>query len=568
MTAINPETSRLLGKPRLYQPTKVLYGSSHPALKVLGQTTVFMRYKGCSARLKIYVVEGLKKNLLGLPAITQLQLVCRVDSTELSGHPIAQQFPTVFKGLGTIGNEYTIKLKEKSVPYSLYVPRNVPIPLRPKVKEELERMEKLGVISKVQIPTQWCCGMVVVPKKSGAVRICVDLKPLNESVLREPHPIPKVDDTLGLLAGATCFSKLDADSGFWQIPLSEQSRPLTTFITPFGRYQFNQLPFGISCAPELFQQRMNQILEGLEGFVCLMDDVLVFGTDQEEHDRHLKAVLQRLERAGATLNRDKCEFSIKFLGHVIDQEGIRADPDKVVAITKMCTPQNLSDLRRFMGLVNQLEKFSSKIADIGQPLMSTKRAWVWGPAQDKSFMDVKEELSKPSVLALYDPNAETNVSADASSFGLGAVLLQSKNSTWKPFAYASRSVSDAEKRYAQIEKEALATTWGCEKFSTYLIGKSFKIETDHKPLVPLLNTKHLDDLPPRILRFRLRLAKYSYIAKHIPGKLLYAVDALSRFPVGTQEDKELQDKVQAYVNHITVPSLPASIQVLEKYRKA
>ena len=174
--------------------------------------------------------------------------------------------------------------------------------------------------------------MVVVPKKSGAVRICVDLKPLNEGVLREPHPIPKVDDTLGLLAGATRFSKLDANSGFWQIPLSEQSRPLTTFITPFGRYQFNKLPFGISCALELFQRRMNQIFEGLEGFVCLMDDVLVFGTDQEEHDRHLKAVLQRLERAGATLNRDKCEFSkdsIKFLGHVIDQEGIRADPDKL-----------------------------------------------------------------------------------------------------------------------------------------------------------------------------------------------------------------------------------------------
>ena len=225
----------------------------------------------------------------------------------------------------------------------------------------------------------------------------------------------------------------------------------------------------------------------------------------------------------------------------------------------MCTSQNLSDLCRFMGLVNQLGKFSSKIADISQPLrelMSTKRAWVWGPAQDKAFM---EELSKPSVLALYDPNAETKVSADASSFGLGVVLLQSKNSTWKPVAYTSRSLSDAEKHYAQIEKEALATTWGCEKVPSL-------IETNHKPLVPLLNTKHLYDLPPRILRFRLRLAKYSYIAKHIPGKLLYAADALSRSPVGTQEDKELQNDVQAYVNHITMPSLPASIQVLEKYR--
>lgn len=158
-------------------------------------------------------------------------------------------------------------------------------------------MEQLGVISKVTDPTPWCAGMVVVPKKSGAVRICVDLKPLNENVLREPHPIPKVDDTLALLAGATHFSKLDANSGFWQIPQSEESRPLTTFITPFGRYQFNKLPFGISCAPELFQRRMNKILEGLEGVVCLVDDVLIFGSSQEEHDVRLVAVLQRVKEA-------------------------------------------------------------------------------------------------------------------------------------------------------------------------------------------------------------------------------------------------------------------------------
>ena len=145
-------------------------------------------------------------------------------------------------------------------------------------------MEKMGVISKIITPTPWCAGMVVVPKRSGAVRICVDLKPLNESVVREPHPIPKVGDTLALLYGVTVFSKLDANSGFWQIPLSETSCPLTMFITPFGRYHFNKHPFGISCAPELFQRRMNTILQGLEGMVCLMDDVLIFGSNKDEHD--------------------------------------------------------------------------------------------------------------------------------------------------------------------------------------------------------------------------------------------------------------------------------------------
>ena len=157
-------------------------------------------------------------------------------------------------------------------------------------------MEKMGVISKIMTPTPWCAGMVVVPKRSGAVRICVDLKPLNESVFREPHPIPKVDDTLVLLHGATVFSKLDANSGFWQISLSETSYPLTMSITPFGRYHFNKLPFGISYAPELFQRKMNIILEGLDGMVCLMDEVLIFGSNKDEHNTRLMAVLQRSEK--------------------------------------------------------------------------------------------------------------------------------------------------------------------------------------------------------------------------------------------------------------------------------
>ncbi len=152
-----------------------------------------------------------------------------------------------------------------------------------------------------------------------------------------------------------------------------------------------------------------------------------------------------------------------------------------------------------MGLVNQLGKFSPRIADISQPLrelMSSRRAWTWGPDQEKSFSEIKQELTKPTISALYNPSADTKVSADASSFGLGAVLLQlhPDGQNWKPVAYASRSLSDTEKRYVQIEKEALAITWACEKFSMYILGRPFLVETDHKPLVPLLNTKHLDNL--------------------------------------------------------------------------
>ena len=240
-----------------------------------------------------------------------------------------------------------------------------------RVKDELSHMESLGVISKVDTPTPWCAGMVVVPKKDQTVRICVDLKPLNANVLRETHPLPKVDDTLAQLAGAKIFSKLDANSGFWQIPLAKNSRHLTTFLTPFGRYCFNKIPFGISSAPEHYQKRMNKILDGLSGVVCLIDDILVHGTSKAEHDRNLEAALKCIQSAGITLNKDKCEFgkeTIKFLGHVINAEGISPDPQKTAAIKKMKKPSNISELRQFIGMVNQLGKFSPNIAELSKPL--------------------------------------------------------------------------------------------------------------------------------------------------------------------------------------------------------
>ena len=189
-------------------------------------------------------------------------------------------------------------------------------------------MEELGVIAKVEEPTEWRAGMVVVPKPNGKVRICVDLTRLNESVRRERHPLPAVDQTLAQLAGARIFSKLDANSGFWQIPLAAASALLTTFITPFGRYCFHRLPFGISSAPEHFQCRMSETMSGLGGVVCMMDDILIHGKTQGEHDERLQKVLQRLQEARVTLNLEKCQFatkSVKFLGHVIDSSGIRPD---------------------------------------------------------------------------------------------------------------------------------------------------------------------------------------------------------------------------------------------------
>ena len=437
---------------------------------------------------------------------------------------IYQCFPHLFQGLGTIDEAYQVKLKPNVTPHALYAARNVPIPLKEKVREELVNMEHMGVISSVDNPTEWCVGIVVVPKKSGDIRICVDLKLLNECILRKVHPLPKVDETLALLVGAQVFSKLDANSGFWQIPLSENSI-LTTFIT---HYCFNKLPFGISCAPEHFQKVMSRILEGLDRVVCQMDDVLVFGHTQEGHDHHLQDTLSHIAAAGLTLNKEKCVFSkptMKFLGHIIS---ISPDHDKTAAIQNMPPPESP---RRFMGMVTQLGKFSPNLAQISQPLrelLGATKAWRWGQPQEEAFARIKMD---------------------------GAV----HNCTIIPGTFASRSMSETELRYAQIEKEALATTWACEKFRDYLIGKKFSIEIDHKPLVPLLNSKYLDSLPPRILRFRFRLMRFDYTISHVPGKLLYTADTLSHTPAGTSDPdcKALQEEVELYIECVT-HHLPAT----------
>ena len=304
--------------------------------------------------------------------------------------------------------------------------------------------------------------------------------------------------------------------------LAKESAILTTFITPFGRFCFNRLPFGITSAPEHFQRKIGEILSGLKGIVCLLDDVLVYGETPQEHDERLIAALKRISKAGLTLSQEKCEFnkpSIKFLGQLVDGTGVKLDPDKFRAIVGIKPPENITELRRFLGMTNQLSKFSPHLADQTKPLrdlLSSKNLYVWGDDQDRAFNNIKETLSSSEILARYDAAQET---ADASSYGIGAVLRQrQQNGDLRPISYISRALTDTEQRYAQIEKEALGITWACERFQDYLIGMRFHIETDHKLLIPLFSSKPLNELPIRVQRFRLRLMRYDFSISHVSEK--------------------------------------------------
>ncbi len=245
----------------------------------------------------------------------------------------------------------------------------------------------------------------------------------------------------------------------------------------------------ISSGSEIFQKCMSKILEGLDGVECNIDDVLIYGRTQAEHDQRLDALLQRLSNANVTLNAEKCVFcvsSVKFLGHIVGSDGIKPDPDKVEAVLDMPPPTNVPEVRSFSGMVKQLSKFTTNLADLTQAireLLVKTNTWIWGPSQQDAFNKVKIALTSAPVLTLYDPNKATKIAADASSYGLGAVLLQEEepNIIWKPVSLISRSMTATEAKYAQIEKEVLAVTWACERLSNFIIGKSITVETVTSP---------------------------------------------------------------------------------------
>ncbi|UYV79920.1 hypothetical protein LAZ67_18001091 [Cordylochernes scorpioides] len=347
---------KIMGQQRLVKSDINLRAAEFSELQTVGMFISTLRNGSYEIKEKIYVIRRLSEPLLSRRACELLNLARRIEVVATRINPI-KEFPEVFEGLGQIGNPYEIKLKPGAKPYAVHTPRRVPIPLMEKLKTRLEELEKAGIIAQVNVATEWCAPTVIAGKPNGDIRLCVDLSRLNEHVQREVHPMPVVEHMLGQLGEARFFSKLDANSGFHQIPLSPDCQHLTTFITPFGRYKYCRMPFGISLAPEYFQRVMSIILQGMDGVMCYLDDILIFASDSKTHDRILRLVLRKLKEAKVTLNKAKCVFGvprINFLGHILDEDGIRPDPAKIEAVAKMPAPTDVHGVRRFLGMVNHL----------------------------------------------------------------------------------------------------------------------------------------------------------------------------------------------------------------------
>ncbi|XP_041483070.1 uncharacterized protein K02A2.6-like [Lytechinus variegatus] len=294
-----------------------------------------------------------------------------------------------------------------------------------------------------------------------------------------------------------------------------------------------------------------------------MDDIVVWGSTQEEHDDRLRKVLDIAQKSNLKLNRDKCEFNVNqmtFIGDLISQDGVRPDPKKVAAIRNMARPTCKQDIQRFLGMINYQAKFIPNLSTRSAPLrilLDKKVEWMWENEQEKAWCELKEALMSQPVLHFYDCTKPTKISADASKNGLGAVLLQQHEQNWHPIAYASRAMTDAETRYAQIEKELLAMTYGCEKFHQYIYGQKIEVETDHKPLIPLF-VKSLADCPLRIQRLLIRVQRYDLKVSYTPGKYMFTADTLSRAVDPKAElNVETEEDIRVYV-YMIVQAMPVT----------
>ncbi|KAL6417111.1 hypothetical protein ACFW04_014674 [Cataglyphis niger] len=380
------------------------------------------------------------------------------------------------------------------------------------IDQEVEDMEAAGVIE--PSTSAWSSPVVLVKKKDGKYRFCIDFRKVNDATEKDAYPLPQVTATLEKLRGAKYLSTLDLKQGYWQVPLESKSRPITAFTIPGrGLYQFKVMPFGLHSAPATFQRLLDKIISpALEPNVFVyLDDIIIISKTFDDHLRLLTEVFRRLRDARLRLNPEKCKFCVdqlKYLGHVVDRKGIRTDPEKVSAIENWPEPHTVKQIRQFLGMASWYRRFIANFSTIAAPLTSlTKKnaKWKWGAEETTAFRELKKTLVSAPVLACPDFARRFVLQTDASASGLGAVLTQNFEEGERVIAYASRTLNSAEKNYSATELECLAVVWGIRRMKGYLEGYPFTVITDHQALKWL---QRLEAPTGRLARWLFELQQY------------------------------------------------------------
>ena len=548
------------------------YGGKEP-LPLAGKFTVPTTVNGVTLDTTFVVIQGEGEILLGRKSSEAFGVLTlpTAENIVYSTHEdvkaaVQRKFPEVFTGIGTL-RDYEAKIHvDPAVTPVAQKPRRVPFALRDKVRAHIDDLLEKDIIERVDGPSSWVSPVVIAPKPgSDNIRLCVDMRQANTAILRERYPIPTVDEILEQLNGSTVFTKMDLKWGFHQILLEEASRDITTFAVDDGLYRYKRLMFGISCAPELYQHIIRQVLSECKGALNIADDLIVHGRDNAEHDDNLEKVLQRLREKGLTACLEKCLFrqpSVTFYGLQLSSNGVQPTKDKIEAVLDAPAPTSASEVRSFLGLVGFSARFLPHLSTNAEPLRKVTHkgaAFIWEAEQQDAFVKLKQQLAQATALAYFDKDAPTEVIADASPVGLGAVLVQEQDGKKRVVCYASRTLTNIEKRYSQTEKEALSLVWACERFHQYLFGLEFTLFTDHKPLEVIYGPKSRPSA--RIERWVLRLQPYKFIVKHIAGKDNIA-DVLSRLPTrATPDEKTSSTRCDEYVRWVASTAAPVAVTI-------
>lgn len=422
----------------------------------------------------------------------------------------------------------------------VYRPYRLSYKEREQVRDMVNNLLDAGIIR--ESVSEYASPIILVRKKDNKLRLCVDFRMLNSVTVKERYPMPNIEDEIARLSGQAYFITLDLASGYYQVPISEQSRPLTSFVTPDGQYEFNRMPFGLANAPAIFQRMMNRVLGSsrYSGATAYIDDVLIYGRSVDECLARLEHVLQLLDNANLTLNLNKCEFlldSIDYLGYEISAAGIRPGSRKIQSVLDFPRPTNHHTVRQFLGLVGYFRKFIKNFAILAHPLNKLLKkdvTWIWTNEQEQSFETLKNKLTDRPILAIYDPAAETELHTDASKVGIGGILLQRPRSDvpYRAVGFYSRQTSPEERNFHSYELETLAVVCSLRKFRVYLLGQSFKVVTDCNALRSTFSKR---DLIPRIARWWLLMQEFNCTVEYRPGVKMSHVDALSRNPLADDE---------------------------------
>jgi len=538
---------------RLEHSSSVVKAYNGGRIKFRGKNSVLCEVEGRSTRGHSFVV-GVGENIVGLDILKKLDMTiyagksqCRVHNDERESL-LRIEDKCLFEGIG-YAKQFThrIKTRQGAVPKQQKL-RRLPLTVRDKVKFQLVDLERQGIIERIE-SSEWVSPIVVATRKSGDIRVCVDLREVNKAIITDSFPLPHFKDLLCRLSNARVFSKIDLKSAYHQIPLAEESRDMTCFITHWGLDRNTRVCFGLASTPSDFQRITMEILNGLENVICYLDDVLVYAPDRGSHDRILSEVLNRIRACGLTLY-NKCIFgvsSIQFLGYEVNEQGIRPSMDNIEALMRLPTPQNLTQLRAFLGMSGFYLRCVKDYAVLVEPLREVLRCdgdFKWEERQNQAFDRIKQEIKNAEPLAVFDANLPTMVITNASNYGVGAVLGQMHKTKFRPVAFASATFSETQRRYSTGDKEALACLWAVEKWRVYLWGRAFKMITDHSALVSLFGKSDSTRRSLGVASWAERLSNFSYTMEYRRGSENVVADALSRMPLSaTEAEVDTDDEI-------------------------